>query len=70
MPSLDNVRKEPESEVQVEQLQEEYDGPQVASCVGTNIVCEQGKPDASHQYYLSFLLNHYLYVKFYCPLSL
>jgi hypothetical protein len=40
MPSLDNVRKESESEVQVEQNQKEYGGPQAASCMDTNIAFE------------------------------
>jgi hypothetical protein len=38
MPSLDNIRKEPELEVQVEQVQKEYCGPQAVSCMDTNIV--------------------------------
>jgi hypothetical protein len=44
MPSLDNIRKEPELEVQVEQVQKEYCGPQAASCMDTNIVFKWGKP--------------------------
>jgi hypothetical protein len=54
MPSLDNVRKEPESEVQADQVQEEYTGPQAASCVGTNIVFEQGNPRCIPPIFLDF----------------
>jgi hypothetical protein len=37
------MHAEPKSEVQVEQAQKAYDGPQVTSCVDTNIDLDQGK---------------------------
>jgi hypothetical protein len=36
-----------------------YDGPQAPSCVGANIVCEQGNPQCIPPIILVFLLNHY-----------
>jgi hypothetical protein len=39
MHMLDPGLVEPESEIQ-----EEYGDPQASSCVGANIVCEQGNP--------------------------
>jgi hypothetical protein len=35
---------EPKSKIQEEKVQKEYGGPQVTSCVDTNIALEQGKP--------------------------
>jgi hypothetical protein len=36
----------------------------------TNIAFSKASPNASHQYFLTFLLNHYFYVKIDCALSL
>jgi hypothetical protein len=35
---------EPKSEIQAEQVQKEYGGPQMTSCMDTNQALDQGKP--------------------------
>jgi hypothetical protein len=40
--TLDHV--ESKSEIQVEQVQKEYGGTQVTSCVDTNLALDQSKP--------------------------
>jgi hypothetical protein len=35
---------EPKSEIQAEQVQKEYDGPQMPSCMDTNLDSNQDKP--------------------------
>jgi hypothetical protein len=47
-----------------------YGGPQAPSCVGANIVYEQGNPWCILSIILDFFLNYYLYVKIECALSL
>jgi hypothetical protein len=45
---LDHV--ELKSEIQAEQVQKEYDGPQVPSCEGANIVVIKASPGASNNH--------------------
>jgi hypothetical protein len=61
MHTLDHVQVEPESEIQEEQVQKEYDGPPIPSCMGANIVCEQGKPRCIPPKSLTFPLIQYLH---------
>jgi hypothetical protein len=56
MHTLDHVQAELESDVQEEQVLEVFEGPQATSCIDTNIAFKQGKPGASHQLSLTFLL--------------
>jgi hypothetical protein len=44
MHTIDIDRAEPKTEVQVEQVQKVYGGPQATSRADTNIAFEQGKP--------------------------
>jgi hypothetical protein len=71
MHSLESIYKEAESKVQEEQ-DLEYDGPQASSCEEANIpfFLRKASPGASYQYSLTFLFNHYLYVKLDCTLGL
>jgi hypothetical protein len=70
--SLDHVHAEPESEVQVEEVQKKYGGLQATSYVDTNISFEQDKPRCIPPLSLAFIfvLNHYNYVVLDCALSL
>jgi hypothetical protein len=47
-----------------------FGGPQTPSCVGANIVCEQGKAWFIPPITLFFLLNHYFTVRLVCALIL
>jgi hypothetical protein len=67
---LDHVFAEPKSGIQYEQISEVFGGPQVTSCMDTNIAFEQGKPPCIPLIILDFSFNHYLYVKFNCALGL
>jgi hypothetical protein len=64
MHTLDYIQAEPESEIQEEQVQEEYGGPLAPSCMCANIVCEQGKswciPPICIDFYVS--INIYITV--------
>jgi hypothetical protein len=60
MHSLDHVREKPKSEFQIEQVQGEE----------TNTELDQGKPRCITPQSLTFILNHYLYVKVDCTLGL
>jgi hypothetical protein len=66
---LDHVQVEPKSEVQEEQVSEEFEGPQETSCMDTNISFEQGKPLCIPPIILGFSFNHYIYDMRECALS-
>jgi hypothetical protein len=48
---------EPKTEIQVEQVQRIFKGPQVSSCEDANIVMIKISPGALNQYSLSFILK-------------
>jgi hypothetical protein len=48
---------EPKSEIQAEQVQREFGGPQASSCEDANIVVIKASLDAFNQWSLSFILN-------------
>jgi hypothetical protein len=50
-------------EIQDEQVQEEYGGPQAPRCVDANIICEQGKLLSIPQIILGFSFKSLLYNK-------
>jgi hypothetical protein len=57
MHTIDIDRAESETEVQVEQVRKAYGGPQVISCVDTNLALDQDKPQCITPLYLTFVLN-------------
>jgi hypothetical protein len=57
MHTIDIDRAESEMEVQVEQVRKAYGGPQVISCVDTNLALDQDKPQCITPLYLTFVLN-------------
>jgi hypothetical protein len=61
---------EPKSKIQAEQVQNEYDGPQVSSCMDTNLDLNQGKPWCINQWSLSFTFESYFMLLYDCALSL
>jgi hypothetical protein len=48
MHTIDIDRAEPKTEVQVEQAQKAYGGPQAISCMDTNLLWIKASPGASH----------------------
>jgi hypothetical protein len=69
MHTLDHALEKLEPEIQEEQVRE-VGSPQAPSVRVLTLFVIKASPDAFHQYFLSFLLNHYLYSKFDCALSL
>jgi hypothetical protein len=54
---IDIDRTESKMEVQVEQVQKVYGGPQATSCIDTNLDLDQGKPRCITPNFLLLLLN-------------
>jgi hypothetical protein len=57
MHTIDIDRTELKTEVQVEQVQKAYGGPQVTRCMDTNLALDQGKPQCITALSLTFVLK-------------
>jgi hypothetical protein len=57
------------SEIQVEQVQKEYDGPPAWSCMDTNLDLNQGKPWCIKPPSLSFVYLYIFFMILDCALS-